>query len=238
MSGMCGRYAITMPIDSMRELFGFEARPNLAERYNVAPTQEIPAVRIGYSGQGRELAAFSWGLVPSWAKDPAAANRMINARGETIAEKSSFRSAFKRRRCLIPANGFYEWKGGVKGPKHPYFIQLEDGVPFAFAGIWERWEGGDGDHWETCAIVTTDANDALRPIHHRMPVILSPENHETWLTAEPKEAAAFMTPYSGEVEAWPVDTLVNKVQNDGPELVARSKAAPPEKPKPAQMDLF
>ena len=155
-----------------------------------------------------------------------------------LPSKPSFRSAFKRRRCLIPADGFYEWKGGVKGPKQPYYIQLEDGVPFAFAGIWERWEGGDGDHWETCAIVTTDANDALRPIHHRMPVILSPENHETWLTAEPKEAAAFMTPYSGEMEAWPVDNLVNKVQNDGPELVARSEAAPPEKPKPAQMDLF
>ena len=100
-----------------------------------------------------------------------------------LPSKPSFRSAFKRRRCLIPADGFYEWKGGGKGPKKPYYIQLEDGVPFAFAGIWERWEGGDGDHWETCAIVTTDANDALRPIHHRMPVILSPENHETWLTA-------------------------------------------------------
>jgi len=228
-----------MPIDSMRELFGFEARPNLAARYNVAPTQEIPAVRIRYSGEGRELAAFSWGLVPSWSKDPANANRMINARGETIAEKPSFKNAFKRRRCLIPANGFYEWKGSGKGPKQPYYIQLADGLPFAFAGIWERWEGGDGDHWETCAIVTTDANDALRPIHHRMPVILAPDNYENWLTAEPKEAEAFMVPYTGEMQAWPVATLVNKVQNDGPELLARSEVAPPpEKPKPAQMDLF
>lgn len=236
---MCGRYAITMPVDSMRELFGFDAQPNLMARYNVAPTQEIPAIRIGYAGERRELAAFSWGLVPSWSNNPATANRMINARGETIADKPSFRSAFKRRRCIIPANGFYEWNGDSKGPKQPYYIQLEDGLPFAFAGIWERWEGGDGDHWETCAIVTTNANDALRPIHHRMPVILPPESYEIWLTGEPKDAGALIKPYMGEIQTWPVATLVNRVENDGPELLLRSEAAPrPVVPKPTQMDLF
>ncbi|MBE11744.1 MAG: hypothetical protein CMM35_15680 [Rhodospirillaceae bacterium] len=236
---MCGRYAITMPVDSMRELFGFEAQPNLGARYNVAPTQEIPAVRTAYGGEGRELAALSWGLVPSWSDNPVTANRMINARGETIAEKPSFRSAFKRRRCLIPANGFYEWKGDRKGPKQPFYIQLEDGLPFAFAGIWERWEGGDGDHWETCAIVTTNANDALRPIHHRMPVILPPESYDNWLTSEPKDASALMIPYMGEIQTWPVATLVNKVVNDGPELLERSEeTSQAVVSKPAQMDLF
>ena len=236
---MCGRYTITMPVDSMRELFGFEAQPNLGARYNVAPTQEIPAVRTAYGGEGRELAALSWGLVPSWSDNPVTANRMINARGETIAEKPSFRSAFKRRRCLIPANGFYEWKGDRNGPKQPFYIQLEDGLPFAFAGIWERWEGGDGDHWETCAIVTTNANDTLRPIHHRMPVILLPESFESWLTSEPKDAGALMKPYMGNMQIWPVATLVNKVVNDGPKLLKRSDTTPrPVIPKPTQMDLF
>lgn len=236
---MCGRYTLTMPIDSMRELFGFEARPNLAARYNVAPTQEVPAIRIDYSGKRRELAAFSWGLVPSWVKEPASAKRMINARGETIAEKPSFRSAFQRRRCLIPANGFYEWKTLAKGIKQPYYIRHKDGAGFAFAGIWERWEGGDGDHFETCAIVTTDATAALREIHHRMPVILSPESYQTWLTGDTKEAGSLMVPSLTPTEVWPVSTLVNKVTHDRPELLDRTEVkAETEKPKPAQMDLF
>lgn len=236
---MCGRYTLTMPIDSMRELFGFDAQPNLAARYNIAPGQDIPAVRINDAGTGRQLAGFNWGLVPSWVKDPATANHMINARGETIAEKPSFRAAFQRRRCLIPANGFYEWKSTGKGIKQPYYIQLEGGAPFAFAGIWERWEGGDGDHWETCAVVTTEATEALMPIHHRMPVILPPEAHETWLTGDVKEVGGLMMPYVGPTEAWPVATLVNKVQNDSPELVEQAEPlAPPAPPAQSQLDLF
>ena len=235
---MCGRYTLTMPIDSMRELFGFDARPNLAPRYNVAPGQDVPAVRLSERGQ-RELVGFNWGLVPSWAKDPAAVNRMINARGETIGDKPSFRAAFQRRRCLIPANGFFEWKSIGKGVKQPYYIRLVQGEPFAFAGIWERWEGGDGDVFETCAIVTTDANDQLRPIHHRMPVILPPADYQTWLAGESKQLVPLMTSFNGEMETWPVSTLVNKVQNDGPELLERSEVEEPgQKPSPAQMDLF
>jgi len=225
-----------MPIDSMRELFGFDAQPNLAARYNVAPGQDIPAVRINDASTGRQLAGFNWGLVPSWVKDPATANRMINARAETIAEKPSFRAAFQRRRCLIPANGFYEWKSAGKGIKQPYYIQLEGGTPFAFAGIWERWEGGDGDHWETCAVVTTEATEALMPIHHRMPVILPPEAYETWLTGDVKEVDGSMMPYSGPTEAWPVATLVNKVQNNSPELVEQADPLAP--PAQSQLDLF
>ena len=238
MRRMCGRYTLTMPVDSMRELFGFDASPNLAPRYNVAPGQDIPAVRFSETGK-RELAAFNWGLVPAWAKDPAAINRMINARGETIGEKPTFRAAFRRRRCLIPADGFYEWKSASKGVKKPYYIRLADGKPFAFAGIWEHWEGGDGDEFLTCAIVTTDANNQLLPIHHRMPVILPPAAHETWLVGDTREVGPLIARYSGSMETWPISTLVNKVQNDGPELLERSEvAAAPEKPIATQMDLF
>lgn len=238
-AAMCGRYTLTMPIDSMRELFGFEGAPNLAARFNVAPGQDIPAVRVPDNGHGRMLAGFNWGLVPSWVKDPATAKRMINARGETISEKPSFRAAFQRRRCLIPANGFYEWKPISKGVKQPYYIQLESGMPFAFAGIWERWEGGDGDLFETCAVVTTEANAALMPIHHRMPVILHPDTYETWLTGDIKESGSLMVPYTEPMESWPVATLVNKVQNDSPDLIAIAELVEaPEPPAKKQLDLF
>jgi putative SOS response-associated peptidase YedK len=236
---MCGRYTLTMPIDSMRELFGFDARPNLAARYNVAPGQDIPAVRINDAGTGRQLAGFNWGLLPSWVKDPVTANRMINTRGETVAEKPSFRAAFQRRRCLIPANGFYEWKLTGKSIKQPYYIQLKGGAPIAFAGIWERWEGGNGDHWETCAVVTTEATEALMHIHHRMPVILPPNGQETWLTGDMKEVSKLMVPYSGLTEAWPVTTLVNRVQNDSSKLVEQAEPlATPAPPIQSQLDLF
>ena len=236
---MCGRYTLTMPIDSMRELFGFDAQPNLAARYNVAPGQDIPAVRINDAGTVRQLAGFNWGLVPSWVKDPTTANRIINARSETVSKKPSFQTAFQRRRCLIPANGFYEWKSEGKGIKQPYYIQLEDGTPFAFAGIWERWEGGDGDHWETCAVVTTEATEALMPIHHRMPVILPPQTYKTWLTGDVKEVGALMVPYSGSTEAWPVATIVNKVQKDGSKLIEQTEPlSPPAPPTQSQLDLF
>jgi putative SOS response-associated peptidase YedK len=236
---MCGRYTLTMPIDSMRELFGFDAQPNLAARYNVAPGQDIPVVRINDAGTGRQLAGFNWGLVPSWVKNPATANPMINARSETVSEKPSFRSAFQRRRCLIPANGFYEWTSISKGIKQPYYIQLEGGEPFAFAGIWERWEGGDGDHWETCALMTTVATEALMPIHHRMPVILPPASYETWMVGDVKVVGELMVPHFGLTEAWPVATLVNNLRNDGSELVEQAEPlALPPTPAQSQLDLF
>lgn len=228
-----------MPIDSMRELFDVEARPNLAARYNISPGQDIPAIRISDSGQTRQLVGFNWGLVPSWVKDPATARRMINARAETVAEKPSFRAAFQRRRCLIPANGFFEWKPVGNGVKQPYYIQLKNGQSFAFAGIWERWEGGDGDMFETCAVITTEATHELMPIHHRMPVILPSDSYDRWLTGDVRELEQVMVPYSEPMDAWPVSTLVNKVQNDSPELLEEYEIeASPPKETPAQMDLF
>ncbi len=138
---MCGRYSLTTPMEAVRQLFDFRERPNLAMRVNIAPSQEVAAVRLGKDEAGaRHLVALRWGLIPSWAKEPGIGNRMINARAETIAEKPAFRAAFRRRRCLIPADGFYEWKT-ERGRKQPYRIALEGGAPFAFAGLWERWEG-------------------------------------------------------------------------------------------------
>ena len=237
---MCGRYTLTMPIDSMRALFGFDTLPNLAARYNVSPGQDVPAVRSGEAGN-RVLVILRWGLVPSWAKDPAIGNRMINARGDTVAEKPSFRNAFRRRRCLLPADGFYEWQPIGKGPKQPWYIRLEGGAPFAFAALWEHWQGADGSELETCTIVTTDANEVLTPIHHRMPVILPPAAFETWLSGEASEALSLIAPYEGRMESWPISTAVNKVANDGPDLLEPVETTPPSspgKPAPGQLDLF
>ncbi|MCZ6603891.1 MAG: SOS response-associated peptidase, partial [Alphaproteobacteria bacterium] len=196
---MCGRYTLTTPSQAIVDLFALDPGPNLAPRYNIAPTQAVFAVRLDPSG-GREAAQLRWGLVPSWAKDPQIGNRMINARAETVREKPSFRSAFKGRRCLIAADGFYEWqkqKPGTKGGKQPYWITLADRGPFAFAGLWEHWTDGQGSKLETCTIVTCPANDLVAPIHPRMPVILGPQDHAQWLDPEtaPDAAASLLRPY-------------------------------------------
>jgi putative SOS response-associated peptidase YedK len=179
---MCGRYSLTSPTEAVRRMFDFPEQPNLAVRVNIAPSQDVAAVRLGADGaSARHFAWLRWGLIPSWAKEPGIGNRMINARAETIAEKPAFRAAFRRRRCLIPADGFYEWKT-ERGRKQPYRIALEGGAPFAFAGLWERWEGaGEAGAVESCTIATTEANARLKAIHHRMPVILAPEAYDLWL---------------------------------------------------------
>ena len=197
-------------------------RPNLGARYNVAPTQDVPIVRATGTG-GRELARARWGLVPSWAKDIAIGARMINARAETVAEKPSFRAAFKSRRCLVPADGFYEWRNGPAG-KQPYRITLADGEPFAFGGLWERWDKApDGRTVESCTIITTLANDLLRPIHARMPVILDPGDYDPWLEAgamPPAETARLLKPFPDHrMKAYPVATRVNNPRNDDPECL-------------------
>ena len=218
---MCGRYVNTLPWSEMVELYriteGATAAPNFPPRYNVAPTQDVPVVRLASGGGGRELALLRWGLVPSWAKDIAIGAKMINARAETVAEKPSFRSAYRSRRCLIVADGFYEWKKQAGGTKQPYHITLEGARSFAFAGLWERWEKAtDGAPVETCAIVTTAANDFIAPIHGRMPVILDADAHDAWLdpTASPETTQAFLGPYRGAMEAYPVSTHVNNPRND------------------------
>lgn len=225
---MCGRYSITMPPEAMRDLFRFEGLPNLPPRYNVAPTQDVPVVRPGEgAGRARELAMLRWGLVPSWSKGTAdeilSKSPLINARGESVAQKPSFRSAFARRRCLLPADGFYEWRAMGKGPKQPYHIHRADGRPIAFAGIWDSWSAPDGSDLESVAIVTTNANEALKIIHPRMPVILDEDDFEAWLdteATEPDAATTFLKPAPDDLlVADPVSRDVNKVSNNDPSLI-------------------
>lgn len=226
---MCGRYSLTTPTEAMRALFGFDELPNLGVRYNIAPTQDVPVVRHGESGE-REFASIRWGLVPAWAKEIGGSAPLINARSETIAEKPSFRDAFQRRRCLIPSDGFYEWKT-ENGEKQAYRIALPDDEPFAFAGIWEQWRSAQGELLDSCAIITTDASAQIAEIHHRMPVILSPDHHEDWLATP---SGALLGAYAGELKAYPVSNAVNKVANDARALwdeVAPVKA-------PEQLDLL
>jgi putative SOS response-associated peptidase YedK len=167
---MCARYVITSPADAVRALFGYDERPNFPPRYNVAPTQPIPVARL-FNG-ARSYALVRWGLLPAWVKDPKTFSLLVNARGESVLGKPSFRNAMRRRRCLIPADGFYEWSAGA--PKRPYFVRPKSGAPIAFAGLWETWTGPNGEEVDTAAIVTTRANRALAAIHDRMPVIVAP----------------------------------------------------------------
>jgi len=222
---MCGRYSITTPPEAMTRLFGLSGPVhNFPARYNVAPSQPVPAVV--QAGSVRELALFRWGLIPSWAKDGA--KPMINARGESVADKPSFRAAFRRRRCLLPADGFYEWHRPESGPKTPYNIRLREGGAFAMAGIWDTWMASDGSEVDTCAIITTAANKTLEPIHHRMPVILAPEDWAVWLKTSETEARnllPLLRPAPDDLlEAYEISRQVNRVANDGPELLEPVKS--------------
>ena len=215
---MCGRYSLTTPGDELAEIFGLPERPQLEPRYNIAPTQAVPVVRMKTAGASRELALVKWGLVPSWAKNPEAGARMINARAETVLDKPAFRAAFKVRRCLVLADGFYEWQR-TPGKKQPFHIRRCDQKPFAFAGLWERWERG-AEPLETCTIITTTPNALLAPIHDRMPVILEPEDLDSWLNPELTDVhrlASLLRPCAAEeMRAFRVSTRVNSPQNDGP----------------------
>ena len=217
---MCGRYTLKTPVDSMVEAFEIEEYPSsITPSYNIAPTQEVAA--LVEVEEKRKLEMFHWGLIPSWAKDPAIGNKMINARAETVSEKPSFRSAFKKRRCLILADGFYEWQKTDDG-KQPYYIKMEDDSPFAFAGLWEVWDKY-GEEIRSGTIITTDANDLMNEIHHRMPVILHPEDYGLWLDPDfdEKEAlTALLKPYpSDAMEAYPVSRRVNKPANNEPSVL-------------------
>jgi putative SOS response-associated peptidase YedK len=233
---MCGRFSLTTPTEGLRALFGFDELPNLPPRYNIAPTQDVAGVKLAGDDGKPSFTLFRWGLIPSWAKDPSIASRLINARAETIAEKPAFRAAFRRRRCLIPADGFYEWEKRPDGGKQPWRVTLEGGVPFAFAGLWEDWLGADGSEVETCTIVTTDAAPGIAKIHHRMPVILDPADHDGWLRGTPDDAAALLHPFRGTLVSYRVSTRVNSVRNDDETLL--EPAAAPEQPENAQLDLL
>jgi len=210
---MCGRFTLRTPAKQIAQHFNLPEVPELPFRYNIAPSQDIATVRLSEEKE-RELAMMRWGLIPSWSKDEKIGYRMINARAETVAEKPSFRSAYKKRRCLVVADGFYEWKKLDNG-KQPYFIRLREDRPFAFAGLWERWQ-----EIESCTIITTEANEALRSIHERMPVILAPPDFEKWLGGSAGQIEAVLKPYPGdEMEAYPVSTFVNNPKNQGEECV-------------------
>ncbi|MDX1377599.1 MAG: SOS response-associated peptidase [Anaerolineales bacterium] len=219
---MCGRFTLTVnPADLQDTFSDFLFPTEFAPRFNIAPSQPLLAI----PNDGANTADFfKWGLIPMWAKDPSIGNRLINARGETVAEKPSFRGSFKYKRCLILADGFYEWKANPgKKTKTPYFIHMKDRKPFAFAGLWDAWESSDGSSIKTCTIITTEPNDLMEPIHNRMPVILHTRDYAKWLDASPQtpdNLLPLLKPYSAEaMSAYAVSTLVNKPSNDMPELV-------------------
>jgi len=238
---MCGRFTLRTPLTVLIEHFDLDARgdrqlPLFTARYNIAPTQDILVVRHDPADGRRSAAMLRWGLIPSWSKDPGGGPPQINARSETLAEKPTFRTAYRRRRCLIPADGFYEWQpgaGGSKAKKQPFYIHRPDNAPFAFAGLWERWAqpaaagaaapASEASHAapltiESCTIVTTTANNTLRELHDRMPVILAPNDYATWLDPRQEDPAAlqYLLAPCGDEEliAEPVSTHVNKVAND------------------------
>jgi putative SOS response-associated peptidase YedK len=219
---MCGRFTLTDPREALASLFPLLDLPDVTPNYNVAPTQAVLAVRVPAGRDKPEPAALKWGLVPSWADDPAIGNRLINARAETVAEKPAFRSAFRQRRCLVLADGFYEWQK-VGRTKQPYRFRLRDGAPFAFAGLWEHWER-DGRALDSCTVLTTEANALVKPLHERMPVILAPADFDRWLdpkAAKGPELQALLRPYPAEaMAAYPVDPRVNNARHNDAECVA------------------
>jgi putative SOS response-associated peptidase YedK len=195
---MCGRFTLRTPQSVLVKQFALEAEPTLVPRYNIAPSQPIAVVRAlsqESTAASRELVKLRWGLVPSWAQDPSIGNQLINARSETAAAKPAFRSAMRHRRCLIPADGFYEWKK-IGKQKQPYFIRRPDDKPFAFAGLWDRWTDPEGRPLETCTILTTDANELLRPLHNRMPVIVEPADYAAWLDPQLTDPERFRPLFS------------------------------------------
>lgn len=219
---MCGRYTLSTPTDLLSDLYELETDVTTQPRFNIAPTQEAPVIRVSPETGTRRLDLLRWGLVPFWAKDPAIGNRMINARSETVAEKPAYRVSLRKKRCLIPADGFYEWQA-TGGGKQPFFFHRKDGHPFVMAGLWDRWEKGDSGPLESFTILTTSPNDIVAPIHKRMPVILEPEYFRSWLDPSLEDLESLMdllapTP-SSMLEAYPVSTYVNSPAHEGPECV-------------------
>lgn len=228
---MCGRFTLTADPAELQQTFNLEVVPlAMTPRYNIAPSQPVAIIT---NLAPRQIEHVRWGLIPAWAKDPAIGSRLINARAETLRDKPSFREAYKRRRCLIPANGFYEWAKDTSGHKMPMYIHLRDHRPFAFAGLWEDWQGPDGEQMRTCTIITTTPNDTVRPLHHRMAVILRPEDYALWLSPDalaPQELAPLLSPYADDgMNAYPVSSAINSPHNEGPSLIA-PVAAPQQPP--------
>lgn len=217
---MCGRFSNRTSAEKIKKEFKVEEAPSVEARYNIAPTQKI--LGISQENGEREAGIFKWGLVPSWAKDASMGARLINARSETVHEKPTFREAFKRRRCIIPADGYYEWQK-TGGRKQPYYFTMRDERLFGFAGLWDRWKSPEGEILETCTILTTEANEKARDIHDRMPVILSASDYDLWLDEDVRKLELLKEPFrpypSKEMSAYPVSTLVNNVRVDRAELI-------------------
>jgi len=237
---MCGRFELHSHPAAIALAFGLAHPPDVQARYNVAPMTDVPIVRVGTDGQ-RELVRVRWGLVPRWAKDPSVGARMINARGETLADKRSFQMPYRRHRCLLPADGFYEWQpvaarsGGADAQrKQPMHVGMADGCLFGLAGLFERWRSDDGTVLDTCAIVTTEANSLLAPIHDRMPLIVAPEDYARWLDPDDADVAELIAPYpSSAMACYPVSLRVNSVRNDDAALLERTEPMAVDASQPA-----
>ncbi|HWE02392.1 MAG TPA: SOS response-associated peptidase [Tepidisphaeraceae bacterium] len=221
---MCGRYTLFRLDQLLKNFPNLRIPPEMLSHFNIAPTQSVLAIANNHPDQ---LEIFHWGLVPSWAKDPSAGNRMINARAETLAEKPAFKTALRRRRCLVPADGFYEWRKEGGGIKTPMYIHLKSGEMMAFAGLWDVWHSPDGSMLPSLTIVTTAANPLMASIHDRMPAIVRKDDRARWLTAgevEPKDMADILRPFpADEMEAYPVSTQVNKPANDSPDCIEKAE---------------
>lgn len=214
---MCGRFAFYSPSEAAAALFGVSGSLAVEPRYNIAPTQYVAAIRND-EREGRELVMLRWGLVPFWAKDPSIGNRMINARAETVAEKPAYRAAYHQRRCLVLADGFYEWhkEGSIKTP---YYISLKSGGPFALAGLWEHWQSKEADEsLQTATLITTAANEFMATMHHRMPVILGPSGADRWMAGDDLQPDAIAADCPA-LSAWPVNRRVNNARNEGDGLI-------------------
>ncbi len=216
---MCGRFVQSSSPLQYADQFGISTDMSTKPRYNVAPTDNILACRLSSDGE-RELTSLHWGLIPSWSKGLDKRFSMINARAETVASKPAYRTPFRKRRCLIPADGFYEWK--AEDGKQPYYIHSKDNKPLVFAGIWDHWQDEDGDRIDSCSIIVCDANQQMQGIHDRMPVILPDDTWDSWLEGKDKGALqAMLVPYSGNLDIYKVSRTVNSPRNDGPDLIKR-----------------
>ncbi len=245
---MCGRYELHSHPAAIALVFGLAEAPEVHPHYNIAPMTDVPIVRIGTDGE-RELVRMRWGLVPRWAKDPSIGTKMINARGETVHDKPSFRTAYRRHRCLIPADGFYEWMSvgaGEHARKQPMHIGMKDRSLFAFGGLFERWRSEADEVLDTCTIVTTEANSLLAAVHARMPMIVAPQDYARWLDPGNAEVADLIAPFPAEAMAYyPVSTRVNNVRHDDVTLIESAEPIPADTadgdappPAPEQESLF
>jgi len=228
---MCGRFTLRTPLRLVAEAFDVSWLEELPPHYNIAPTQQVPVVRFNSQRGCRELAMLHWGLIPPWAEDPSVASRMINARAETLADKPAFREAYRARRCLVVADGFFEWERRQR-KKQPHYVVRADGEPMGFAGLWERWGRGDATI-ESCTIVTTDANETVRHLHDRMPAIVDRDDYATWLNPElhdPEQLAGILHPAAADaLVTYPVSPVVNSARIDTPECIERQVPAEPQR---------